>query len=162
MVRQVSLVGTLFLMGAFPAFGTESAEQPSVNVSESTSRETLLGAEKFFTGQVWIDPLFVKPQAPQRASGAYVTFEPGARTAWHTHPVGQTLVVISGAGWVQEWGKEKITIKSGDVINFAPGVKHWHGATDKTSMVHLAIQELNAEGKNVDWLEKVSNQQYTE
>jgi quercetin dioxygenase-like cupin family protein len=106
---------------------------------------------------VRIDPLF-EAKAPARASGASVTFEPGARTAWHTHPLGQTLMVTFGLGWAQRWGGPIEEIRPGDVVWFAPGEKHWHGATPTTAMTHIAIQEaLN--GKVVDWMEKVSDEQ---
>ena len=92
-------------------------------------------------------------------SGGHVTFEPGARSAWHTHPVGQTLVITSGLGWVQQWGGPKQEVRAGDVVWFAPGIKHWHGASASTAMTHIAIQEA-VDGKNVDWLEQVSDEQY--
>jgi 4-carboxymuconolactone decarboxylase len=116
------------------------------------------GSDPYFTGSVRLDPLF-QPKEPSRVSGAYVTFEPGARSAWHTHPLGQTLVVIAGNGWVQGWGGEKHEIKAGDVVWTPPGSKHWHGATATTGMTHLAIQE-SLDGKNVDWMEKVTDEQY--
>src|ERR1700748_2326406 len=107
------------------------------------------GPADWFTGTVRIDPLFQAPD-PARVAGASVTFEPGARTAWHTHPLGQTLIVLAGFGWVQRWGGPREEIRPGDVILIAPGEKHWHGATATTAMVHIAIQEkLN--GKPVDW-----------
>ena len=105
-----------------------------------------------------IDPLF-QASAPARASGASVTFEPGARTAWHTHPLGQTLIVTAGCGWVQRDGGPIEEIHPGDVISFPPGEKHWHGAAPSTAMTHTAIQE-SLDGKVVDWLEKVSDEQY--
>jgi quercetin dioxygenase-like cupin family protein len=116
------------------------------------------GARRLFHRAVRIDPLFQAPD-PARVSGASVTFEPGARTSWHTHPLGQTLIVTSGLGWVQRWGGPVEEIRPGDVIWFPPGEKHWHGATPTTAMTHIAIQEaLN--GKAVDWMEKVSDEQY--
>lgn len=116
------------------------------------------GPADYFTGTVRIDPLFQAPD-PARAQGAYVTFEPGARTAWHTHPLGQTLIVTFGVGLVQRWGGSVEEIRPGDVIWFSPGEKHWHGASPDKAMTHIAIQEqLN--GKTVDWLEKVSDEQY--
>jgi quercetin dioxygenase-like cupin family protein len=111
-----------------------------------------------FTGAVRVDPLFQAP-APARVVGASVTFEPGARTAWHTHPLGQTLLVTAGLGWVQREGGPIEEIGPGDVVWFAPGEKHWHGASPNTAMTHLAIQEAK-DGKTVDWLEKVSDEQY--
>jgi len=111
-----------------------------------------------FTGTVRIDPLF-QPHDPARTSGAYVTFEPGARSAWHTHPLGQTLIVTAGCGWVQCWGGPVEEIRPGDVIWTAPGEKHWHGAAPATAMTHIAIQE-NLDGKVVDWMEHVTDEQY--
>src|SRR5438046_3778740 len=122
--------------------------------SEPSSR----GPADWFTGTVRIDPLF-QAHDPARASGASVTFEPGARTAWHTHPLGQTLLVTAGCGRAQRWGRPIEEIRPGDVIWIPPGEKHWHGATATTAMTHLAIQEqLN--GKAVDWMEKVSDEEY--
>jgi quercetin dioxygenase-like cupin family protein len=116
------------------------------------------GPPQWFTGTVRIDPLFAPPE-PARVAMALVTFEPGARTAWHTHPLGQTLIVTAGCGLVQREGGEIETIRPGDVVWFAPGEKHWHGATPATAMSHIAIQEkLN--GSPVDWMEHVSAEQY--
>ena len=116
------------------------------------------GPADYFTGTVRIDPLF-DARDPQRVLVASVTFEPGARTAWHTHPLGQTLIVTAGTGWVQQEGGEKQEIKPGDVIWIPPGVKHWHGATATDGMTHIAVQE-QVDGKNVEWMEKVSDEQY--
>jgi quercetin dioxygenase-like cupin family protein len=116
------------------------------------------GPADWFTGTVRVDPLFMAPE-PARVSGALVTFEPGARTAWHTHPLGQTLIVTAGCGWVQRDGGAIEEIRPGDVVWFPPGEKHWHGATATTAMSHIAIQEkLN--GSVVDWLEQVTDAQY--
>jgi quercetin dioxygenase-like cupin family protein len=116
------------------------------------------GQAEYFTGTVHVDKLFDAPY-PARVVGASVTFEPGARTAWHTHPLGQTLIVTSGCGRAQRWGGSIEEIRPGDVIWFAPGEKHWHGAAPTTAMTHIAIQEkLN--GKTVDWMEHVSDEQY--
>ena len=122
------------------------------------SQPSAKGPPDYFTGTVRIDPLFQAPD-PARASGGSVTFEPGARTAWHTHPLGQTLIVTAGCGWAQLWGGPIEEIRPGDVIWFPPGVKHWHGATPTTAMTHTAIQE-RLDGKVVDWMEKVSDEQY--
>ena len=105
-----------------------------------------------------MDPLF-KANHPARALGASVTFEPGARTAWHTHPLGQTLIVTAGSGWVQQWGGQIEEIRQGDVVWIPPGQKHWHGATATTAMTHIAIVE-RLDGKGSDWMEKVSDEQY--
>src|ERR1700712_833227 len=116
------------------------------------------GPEAYFTGFVRIDPLFNPPE-PARVAMALVTFEPGARTAWHTHPLGQTLIITLGSGWVQKEGGVRQDVKLGDVVWFAPGEKHWHGATSTTAMSHIAIQEkLN--GSPVDWMEQVSESDY--
>lgn len=116
------------------------------------------GPGEWFTGSVRIDPLF-QPNNSRRAAAAIVTFEPGARTAWHTHPLGQTLIVTSGCGWVQRHGGPVEEIYPGDVVWFEANEKHWHGATAATAMTHIAIQE-NLDGKVVEWMEKVSDDQY--
>ena len=116
------------------------------------------GPEEYFTGSVRVDPLFNAP-APARVFGASVTFELGARTAWHTHPLGQTLIVTAGCGRVQRWGGPIEEIRPGDVIWFPPGEKHWHGAAPTTAMTHIAIVE-QLDGKLADWMEKVSDEQY--
>jgi quercetin dioxygenase-like cupin family protein len=116
------------------------------------------GSADWFTGTVRIDPLFQAAQ-PARVAGASVTFEPGARTAWHTHPLGQTLIVIAGSGLAQRWGGPIEQIRPGDVVWFAPGEKHWHGASPTTAMTHIAIQEA-LDGKVVEWLEHVTDEQY--
>jgi quercetin dioxygenase-like cupin family protein len=116
------------------------------------------GPADYFTGTVRVDPLFTAP-APARVVSASVTFEPGARTAWHSHPLGQTLIVTSGFGRVQLWGGPVQEIRPGDVIFFSPDEKHWHGASPTTAMTHFAIQE-QLDGKTADWMEKVSDEQY--
>jgi quercetin dioxygenase-like cupin family protein len=116
------------------------------------------GAAEYFVGAVRVDPLFSPPD-PARVTGSIVTFEPGARTAWHTHPLGQTLIIISGCGWIQRDGDPIEEIRQGDVVWFEPGEKHWHGATPTTAMSHAAIQE-KLDGSFVNWLEQVSDAQY--
>jgi quercetin dioxygenase-like cupin family protein len=116
------------------------------------------GLADYFTGVVRIDSLF-KAEESTRAVGASVTFEPGARTAWHTHPLGQTIIITAGCGRAQKWGGPIEEIRPGDVVWFPPGEKHWHGASPTTAMTHIAIQE-QLDGKTVDWLEKVSDEQY--
>jgi quercetin dioxygenase-like cupin family protein len=116
------------------------------------------GPSDWFTGDVRIDPLF-QAADPARATAASVTFEPGARTAWHTHPLGQTLIVISGSGRVQRWDGPLEDIRPGDIVWFPPGEKHWHGASPTTAMTHIAIQE-RLDGKTVDWMEHVTDDQY--
>jgi quercetin dioxygenase-like cupin family protein len=129
-----------------------------MEIKRNGSQASVKGPTDWFTGAVRIDPLFQAP-APARVQGASVTFEPGARTAWHTHPLGQTLVVTSGFGWAQRWGGQIEEIRAGDVVWFAPGEKHWHGASATTAMTHIAVQE-QLEGKAVDWMEQVSDEQY--
>jgi quercetin dioxygenase-like cupin family protein len=129
-----------------------------VEIKRSGSQPSGKGPADYFTGTVRVDPLFGPPD-PARVAGALVTFEPGARTAWHTHPLGQTLIVTTGLGWVQRVGGPIEEIRPGDVVWFEPGEKHWHGATPTTAMSHIAIQEkLN--GSPVDWMEQVTNEQY--
>jgi quercetin dioxygenase-like cupin family protein len=125
-------------------------------IRRSGSQPSSQGSADYFTGSVRVDPLFEAP-TPARVRGALVTFEPGARTAWHTHPLGQTLIVT--AGWVQREGGSVEEIHPGDVVWFAPGEKHWHGATPTTAMTHIAIQEA-LDGKVVEWMEQVSDDQY--
>jgi quercetin dioxygenase-like cupin family protein len=129
-----------------------------MDIQRSGSRPSGKGSAEYFTGAVRIDPQFEAP-APARVRGASVTFEPGARTAWHTHPLGQTLIVTSGRGLAQRWGGPLEEIRPGDVVWFAPGEKHWHGAAPATAMTHIAIQE-ELDGKVVDWMEQVSDEQY--
>jgi quercetin dioxygenase-like cupin family protein len=130
----------------------------TMEIKRNGSEASHKGPADWFTGSVRIDPLFQAPE-PAHVGGAHVTFEPGARTAWHTHPLGQTLIITSGLGWVQREGGPVEEVRSGDVVWFPPGEKHWHGASAATAMTHIAIQE-SLNGKNVDWLEKVSDEQY--
>src|SRR5664280_866745 len=127
-----------------------------MDIKRSGSQPSGQGPAEYFTGTVRVDPLF-NPPAPARAFGASVTFEPGARTAWHTHPLGQTLIVTAGCGRVQRWGSRVEEIRPGDVVWFSPGEKHWHGAAPTTAMTHIAIVE-KLEGKSADWMEKVSDE----
>ena len=136
-----------------------------MEIRRSGSHPSNKGPAEYFTGTVRIDPLFEVPELstaslrPARVRGASVTFEPSARTAWHTHPLGQTLIVTSGLGWAQRWGGPVEEIRPGDVVWFAPGEKHWHGATPTTAMTHIAIQEA-LDSKVVEWMEKVTDEQY--
>jgi quercetin dioxygenase-like cupin family protein len=135
-----------------------SAYAQGYGATGERSPESRRGPAEYFTGTVRIDPLFEAPE-PARVRGASVTFEPRARTAWHTHPLGQTLIVMSGLGWAQRWGGPIEEIRPGDVVWFAPGEKHWHGASPTTAMTPIAIQEaLN--GKPVDWMEHVTEEEY--
>jgi len=129
-----------------------------MEITRTGSRASIKGPEDWFTGAVRIDPLFDANDA-RRGAAASVTFEPGARTAWHTHPLGQTLIVTAGCGWAQREGGPVETIRPGDVVWFEPNEKHWHGATATTGMTHIAIQE-NLNGKVVEWMEQVADEQY--
>ena len=129
-----------------------------MDIKRNGARTSNKGPADYFTGAVKIEPLVEAPD-PARVRAASVTFEPGARTAWHTHPLGQTLIVAAGLGWAQTDGGPVEEIRPGDVVWFAPGEKHWHGATATTGMTHIAIQE-SLDGKAVDWLEPVSDAQY--
>jgi len=129
-----------------------------MDIKRVGSRASGKGPADWFTGAVRIDPLFESP-GPARAAGASVTFEPGARTAWHTHPLGQTLIVTAGCGWAQRWGGAREVIRPGDVVWIPPDEKHWHGATATTGMTHIAVQE-QLDGKAVEWMEHVTDEQY--
>jgi quercetin dioxygenase-like cupin family protein len=129
-----------------------------MEINRNGARPSGKGPAEYFTGAVRVDPLFKTP-APARGFGASVTFEAGARTAWHTHPLGQTLIVTAGLGWAQRWGGPKEEIRPGDVVWFPPGEKHWHGAAATTAMTHIAIVE-ELDGKSAEWLEHVSDEQY--
>ncbi len=129
-----------------------------MDISRSGSQPSSKGPAEFFTGSVRIDPL-IKTTAPARVGGAIVTFEPGARTAWHKHPLGQMLIVTAGCGLVQSSGGPVVRVRPGDVVWCPPGEKHWHGATSKTGMTHIAILE-SLDGKNVEWMEHVTDEQY--
>lgn len=129
-----------------------------MEIVRSGSQPSQSGASDYFTGSVRVDSRFQR-KTPARVGGAIVTFEPGARTAWHTHPLGQTLIVVSGLGWVQVEGGPKEEIRAGDIVWFPPGEKHWHGATAITAMSHIAIAEA-LDGRSVDWLEHVTDAEY--
>jgi quercetin dioxygenase-like cupin family protein len=150
---------------ALPAAWGARAESPPMKKKESGveikgagSQPSTKGPAEYFTGTVRVDPQSAA-HAPSRTVVGSVTFEPGARTAWHTHPLGQTLIVTSGYGRVQKWGGPVEEIRPGDVVWFPPGEKHWHGASPTTAMTHLAIQE-ELDGKTADWMEKVTDDQY--
>lgn len=130
-----------------------------MEITKSEELHSVEGPEEWFTGSVRIDPLFQKKEVT-KAAGASVTFEPGARTAWHTHPAGQTLIIQSGLGWVQKEGGPIEEVRPGDIVWFEPGEKHWHGASPDKAMSHIAIQE-EVDGDVVEWLEKVSDEQYS-
>ena len=154
---KIALVASAIslMAGAAPA-----AEPPAakVTVTRVGSQPSSTGPEKNFTGSVRVDSLFLA-LAPGRTGGGIVTFEPGARTAWHSHPLGQTLIVTSGVGRVQQWGSPAEEMRPGDIVRIPPGVKHWHGASRTVGMSHIAIAE-SLDGKSTDWMEKVSGEQY--
>jgi quercetin dioxygenase-like cupin family protein len=155
MPRLVAAVMSLSLLASVCA-ATESSQ--AIKITPGGSQPSRQGPPENFTGTVRVDPLF-NANLPSRTSGGRVTFEPGARSAWHTHPLGQTLIVTAGSGWIQQWGGPIQDIREGDVVWIPPGQKHWHGATATTGMTHVAIQEF-LDGKNVEWMEKVSDEQY--
>ena len=161
MLAATSGFAALAFTGAAKGQPTTAATQGRIGamlITRNGSQPSRKGQAEYFTGAVRIDPLFQAPD-PARVSGASVTFEPGARTAWHTHPLGQTLIITSGVGWIQREGGPIEEVRPGDVVWFPAGLKHWHGASPSTAMTHIAIQET-LDGKNVDWLEKVSDEQY--
>lgn len=147
-----------FCMLAFGVHGQTSKDQGAIRIIRSGSQPSREGPPAHFTGSVRVDPLF-QANAPARASGALVTFEPSARTAWHTHPLGQILIVTTGTGRVQRWGDPVQEVHQGDVVWIPPGQKHWHGAAPNSSMAHIAIVE-ELDGKTVDWMETVSDAEY--
>jgi quercetin dioxygenase-like cupin family protein len=156
-IRSLSLLA-LALISADQTRASSEDQGQGVEITRNGSQPSTKGPAEYFTGPVRVDPLFAA-RDPSRTSGASVTFEPGARTAWHTHPAGQTLIVMAGLGWVQGWGGPVQEMRPGDVVRIPPGQKHWHGATATTAMTHIAIQE-QVNGKVVNWMEKVSDEQY--
>ena len=153
-----AIASSLATPASVPVFAEEE-KSAGIVITSSAARDHFIGSEQTFTGLEYVDPMLATPQAPARTTVFLVDFAPGSRSAWHTHPVGQILIVASGRGWVQELGKERSEILPGNAVWIAPGVKHWHGATNKTGMSHYAIQET-LEGKNAEWMEKVSDEQY--
>jgi 4-carboxymuconolactone decarboxylase len=143
--------------GEGPRTDTVQGSQ-TIKITRSGSRQSSEGPAEHFTGSARIDPLF-SANTFSHTSGGSVTFERGARTAWHSHPLGQTLIVTAGKGWVQQWGGQVEEFSQGDIVSIPPGVKHWHGATANTSVTHIAIQE-SVNGKTVEWMKKVSDEQY--
>lgn len=143
---------------AQPLITSPRERNGTMQITRAGSQPSRKGPAEYFTGAVRVDPMF-QAGDPARVSGGHVTFEPGARTAWHTHPLGQTLIITSGLGWVQREGGPIEEIRPGDVVWFPAGLKHWHGATPTTAMTHIAITESQND-KNVDWMEKVSDEQY--
>jgi quercetin dioxygenase-like cupin family protein len=157
MSYRFSATACALLLASASAFA-QVADAPDMTIARAGSQAAIKGPAATFTGSVRVDPLFA-PHAPSNTSGAYVTFEPGARSAWHTHPAGQVLIVTAGVGRVQRWGGKIEEIRPGDVVWTPPGVKHWHGAAPTTALTHLAITDT-VDGKNVEWMEKVSDEQY--
>ena len=149
----------LLTLGILPPTTEASAEPAGQRIARAGSQASLAGPAENFTGRVRVDPPYgATDEIP--ASGAWVTFEPGARSAWHTHPRGQYLVVTAGVGRTQQWGGPIEELKPGDVVWCAPGIKHWHGAAPTTAMTHLAVTGRDEQGQNVTWMEKVSDAQY--
>jgi quercetin dioxygenase-like cupin family protein len=137
---------------------TSSAGSTQMAITPSSSQKVITGGPDRFTGSVRVQSLF-DAKEPARSTGGQVTFQPGARSRWHTHPLGQTLIVTDGVGWIQQWGGPVQVIRKGDVVWISAGVKHWHGATPTTTLTHIALQE-QLDGRTVDWLEPVSDAQY--
>jgi quercetin dioxygenase-like cupin family protein len=167
MITRRDMLAVTGSLAVLAAAGRAAAQTPAVTtqarngtmqIIRAGSQPSRKGPAEYFTGAVRVDPMF-QAGDPARVSGGHVTFEPGARTAWHTHPLGQTLIITSGLGWVQREGGPIEEIRPGDVVWFPPGLRHWHGATPTTALTHIAIQE-SLDGKNVDWMEKVSDEQY--
>jgi quercetin dioxygenase-like cupin family protein len=157
------ITATFFLVSTvcLPSAQTEQRggkHMQSITIARNGSQPSSQGQAEYFTGSVRVDPLFSVVE-PSRIAGARVTFEPGARTAWHTHPLRQTLIVTAGTGWVQQWDGPVQEMREGDVVRIPPAAKHWHGATASSRMTHIALQE-QLDGKVVEWMEKVSNEQY--
>jgi quercetin dioxygenase-like cupin family protein len=148
-----SMIAVLFSLSALGAAQAQAADETAIRVTPPTAQKSFAGAAANFTGSVMVSGLF-RGDAPARVSGGLVAFEPGARTAWHTHPLGQTLIVTDGVGQVQEWDGSIREIRKGDIVWIPPGVKHWHGASPKIAMTHIAIAEA-LDGKSVDWMEQV-------
>jgi quercetin dioxygenase-like cupin family protein len=162
--RRTFLAGTAVTLAASSLFREDASadiskeDESHMEITRIGSQPSTKGKAEYFTGTVRVDPLF-QPHAPARTSAGSVTFEPGARSAWHTHPLGQTLLITAGCGWVQREGGPIEEVHPGDVIWFPPGEKHWHGATPTMGLTHIAIQEA-VDGKVVDWLEHVTDEQY--
>jgi 4-carboxymuconolactone decarboxylase len=152
------VVSLFLLLTASAQTEQESQNTPPIRITRAGSQPAQKGPADRFTGSVRVEPLF-GVNAPSRTSGGSVTFEPGARSAWHSHPLGQTLIVTAGTGRVQRWGGPMEEMRKGDVVQIPAGVKHWHGATPASAMTHIAIQE-ERDGANVTWMEKVSDEQY--
>lgn len=142
------------------ASAAELSSDSQIVVTPAGTQAAYEGSSQYFTGSVHVEPLFAATKEAAY-SGAYVTFEAGARTAWHTHPIGQRLLIVAGFGFVQEWGKPMVAVKAGDTVWFPPGIKHWHGASPTSSMTHLALTGVQ-NNKSVAWLEKVNDEEYAQ
>jgi quercetin dioxygenase-like cupin family protein len=157
---SMAACAALVHVGAADAAGPQAGAAAPQEITRAGAQPSAAGPSDYFTGRVRVDPVW--PASDEiNASGGLVTFEPGARSAWHTHPKGQRLVVMSGVGLTQESGKPVQVIRPGDVVWCPPGIKHWHGAAPTTAMSHLAVTGTTTDGKNVNWMEKVSDEQYT-
>lgn len=156
--HTLALASGLMTLAGGAALAQPLEGNATMQIRRAGSQPSGKGPANYFTGGVRVDPMF-PANAPSRVNGGHVTFEPGARSNWHTHPLGQTLIITSGLGWVQREGGAIEEVRPGDVVWFPPGLKHWHGATPATAMTHIAVQEA-LDGKNVDWLERVSDEQY--
>lgn len=157
MSRLHGLIVSVVCIFASATYASDNADV--IRITHSGASPSTQGSTQRFSGQVRIDMMF-QSSPPSRMSGGAITFEPGARTAWHTHPLGQTLIVTSGRGWIQQWDAEKQEMATGDIVSIPPGVKHWHGATPTTGMSHIALQEA-LDGTNVNWLEQVTDEQFS-
>ena len=160
-VLAICLIG-LLAAAVSPVFATSpdnETKEATMILTRNGSQPSFKGSDDWFTGDVRIDPIHLEVQEPSRLTSALVTFEPGARTNWHTHPLGQLLIVTFGKGWTQCEGEPRVDINAGDTIWCPPGHKHWHGATASTAMSHIAVQEM-LDGKNVEWLGPVTDEQY--
>ena len=161
MITRRRILATSFATLAAEAAGAQDRngrKAETMKITRSNSQPSRKGPAEYFTGAVRVDQPF-SSSAPARVGGGFVTFEPGARTAWHTHPLGQTLIITMGCGWVQTEGAPREEVHPGDIVWFPPGVRHWHGATATIGMTHIAISEA-LDGKTVDWMEKVTDAQY--
>lgn len=158
-MKTATLLASLSMMTPIGVALAADKSGGTQTVSVAGAQPSVKGSAEYFTGSARVDPLFA-PKDTAPFSGAYVTFEPGARSNWHTHLAGQHLIVTSGVGWTQTWGGPKVEIRAGDVVWCPPGVKHWHGATATTAMTHIALTGT-VDGKNVEWMERVSDAQYS-
>ena len=158
MRNAITVSALLLLSVVMTDVAAAQTSAPQITITPTTAQKVITGAPDHFTGSVRVLSLF-DPTEPSRTSGGVVTFQPGARSAWHTHPLGQILIVTDGVGWIQQWGGPVQVIRKGDVVWIPPGVKHWHGATPTSAMTHIAVQE-SLNGVAVNWLEQVTNEQY--